>query len=141
MGRSRGGLIVAPSHIKMNKLLLALAIGLSLLTLAAGSSSEENQVERFESGLAREAREADPAKRQRKNQAKKKNQRDLSQALPGRQERQIQPRDQGRTRPRKRTWPRGRTSPRRRTRPKGRTKTRGRTRRATRRESLTRGRG
>merc|ERR1711899_706212 len=74
MGRSRGGLIVAPSHIKMNKLLLALAIGLSLLALAAGSSEEENQVERFESGLAREAREADPAKGQRKNQAKKKNQ-------------------------------------------------------------------
>merc|ERR1711994_961692 len=74
MGRSRGGLIVAPSHIKMNKLLLALAIGLSLLALAAGSSGEENQVERFESGLAREAREADPAKGQRKNQAKKKNQ-------------------------------------------------------------------
>merc|ERR1712088_1047402 len=70
MGRSRGGLIVAPSHIKMNKLLLALAIGLSLLALAAGSSEEENQVERFESGLAREAREADPAKGQRKNQAK-----------------------------------------------------------------------
>merc|ERR1712038_211432 len=44
MGRSRGGLIVAPSHIKMNKLL-----------------------------LAREAREADPARGQRKNQAKKKN--------------------------------------------------------------------
>ena len=79
----------------MNKLLLALAIGLSLLALAAGlsnifpflfgciyigneifqgSSEEENQVERFESGLAREAREADPAKGQRKNQAKKKNQ-------------------------------------------------------------------
>merc|ERR1711953_1439409 len=74
MGRSRGGLIVAPSHIKMNKLLLALAIGLSLLALAAGSSEEENQVERFESGLDREAREADPAKGQRKNQAKKKNQ-------------------------------------------------------------------
>merc|ERR1711948_176264 len=74
MGRSRGGLIVAPSHIKMNKLLLALAIGLSLLALAAGSTEEENQVERFESGLAREAREADPAKGQRKNQAKKKNQ-------------------------------------------------------------------
>merc|ERR1712029_362866 len=65
MGRSRGGLIVAPSHIKMNKLLLA---------LATGSSEEENQVERFESGLAREAREADPAKGQRKTQAKKKNQ-------------------------------------------------------------------
>merc|ERR1712109_228809 len=65
MGRSRGGLIVAPSHIKMNKLLLA---------LAAGSSEEENQVERFESGLAREAREADPAKGQKKNQAKRKNQ-------------------------------------------------------------------
>merc|ERR1712213_148429 len=65
MGRSRGGLIVAPSHIKMNKLLLA---------LAAGSSEEENQVERFESGIAREAREADPAKGQWKNQAKKKNQ-------------------------------------------------------------------
>merc|ERR1712223_1121624 len=74
MGRSRGGLIVAPSHIKMNKLLLALAIGLSLFALAVGSSEEENQVERFESGLAREAREADPAKGQRKNQAKKKNQ-------------------------------------------------------------------
>merc|ERR1711953_1178514 len=74
MGRSRGGLIVAPSHIKMNKLLLALAIGLSLLALAAGSSEEENQVEKFESGLAREAREADPAKGQRKNQAKRKNQ-------------------------------------------------------------------
>merc|ERR1712165_442271 len=74
MGRSRGGLIVAPSHIKMNKLLLALAIGLSLLALAAGSSEEENQVESFESGLAREAREADPANGQRKNQAKKKNQ-------------------------------------------------------------------
>merc|ERR1712203_550706 len=65
MGRSRGGLIVALSHIKMNKLLLA---------LATGSSEEENQVERFESGLAREAREADPAKGQRKNQAKRKNQ-------------------------------------------------------------------
>merc|ERR1712088_720200 len=64
MGRSRGGLIVAPSHIKMNKLLLA---------LAAGSSEEENQVESFESGLAREAREANPAKGQRKNQAKRKN--------------------------------------------------------------------
>merc|ERR1711963_501351 len=64
MGRSRGGLIVAPSHIKMNKLLLA---------LATGSSEEENQVERFESGLAREAREADPAKGQRKNQDKRKN--------------------------------------------------------------------
>merc|ERR1712012_993165 len=64
MGRSRGGLIVAPSHIKMNKLLLA---------LATGSSEEENQVERFESGLAREAREADPAKGRRKNQAKRKN--------------------------------------------------------------------
>merc|ERR1712213_4680 len=74
MGRSRGGLIVPPSHIKMNKLLLALAIGLSLLALTAGSSEEEDQVERFESGLAREAREADPAKGQRKNQAKKKNQ-------------------------------------------------------------------
>merc|ERR1712117_823557 len=65
MGRSRGGLIVAPSHIKMNKLLLA---------LAAGSSEEGNQVERFEAGFAREAREADPAKGQRKNQAKRKNQ-------------------------------------------------------------------
>merc|ERR1712209_339452 len=73
MGRSRGGLIVAPSHIKMNKLLLALAIGLSLLALAAGSSEEENQQERFESGLAREAREANPAKGPKKNQAKKKN--------------------------------------------------------------------
>merc|ERR1712012_1343126 len=74
MGRSRGGLIVAPSHIKMNKLLLAPAIGLSLLAVAAGSSEEENQVERFESGLAREAREANPAKGPRKNQAKNKNQ-------------------------------------------------------------------
>merc|ERR1711936_424583 len=64
MGRSPGGLIVAQSHIKMNKLLLA---------LAAGSSEEENQVESFESGLDRETREADPARRQRKNQAKRKN--------------------------------------------------------------------
>merc|ERR1711936_156402 len=65
MGRSPGGLIVAQSHIKMNKLLLA---------LVAGSSEEENQVESFESGLDREAREADPARRQRKNQANRKNQ-------------------------------------------------------------------
>merc|ERR1711936_1106902 len=65
MGRSPGGLIVAQSHIKMNKLLLA---------LAAGSSEEENQVESFESGLDRETREADPARRQRKNQATRKNQ-------------------------------------------------------------------
>merc|ERR1712241_1396055 len=74
MGRSPGGLIVAQSHIKMNKLLLALAVGLGLLALVAGSSEEENQVESFESGLDREAREADPARNQRKNQAKKKNQ-------------------------------------------------------------------
>ena len=39
-----------------------------------GSSEEENQVESFESGLDREAREADPARNQRKNQAKRKNQ-------------------------------------------------------------------
>merc|ERR1712209_35576 len=65
MGRSPGGLIAAQSHIKMNKLLLA---------LAAGSSEEENRVESFESGLDREAREADPARRQRKDQAKRKNQ-------------------------------------------------------------------
>merc|ERR1712006_69822 len=74
MGRSPGGLIVAQSHIKMNKLLLALAIGLGLIALVAGSSEEENQVESFESGLDREAREADPARRQRKNQATRKNQ-------------------------------------------------------------------
>merc|ERR1711963_500771 len=74
MGRSPGGLIVAQSHIKMNKLLLSLAIGLGLLALVAGSSEEENQVESFESGLDREAREAAPARRQRKNQAKGKNQ-------------------------------------------------------------------
>merc|ERR1711879_527184 len=74
MGRSPGGLIVAQSHIKMNKLLLALAIGLGLLALVAGSSEEENQVESFESGLDREAREADPASRQRKNQATRKDQ-------------------------------------------------------------------
>merc|ERR1712107_284916 len=91
MGRSRGGLIVAPSHIKMNKLLLA---------LATGSSEEGNQVERFEAGLAREAREANPVK------------------------------DNGRTRPRIRTSPRGRTSPRKRTSRRRRTKIRGRTRRA-----------
>merc|ERR1712064_261230 len=65
MGRSPGGLIAAQSHIKMNKLLLA---------LAAGSSEEENRVESFESGLDREAREADPARRQRKDQAQRKNQ-------------------------------------------------------------------
>merc|ERR1711963_676942 len=65
MGRSPGGLIAAQSHIKMNKLLLA---------LVAGSSEEENRVESFESGLDREAREADPARRQRKDQAKRKNQ-------------------------------------------------------------------
>merc|ERR1712019_70758 len=74
MGRSPGGLIVAQSHIKMNKLLLALAIGLGLFALVAGSSEEENQVESFESGLDREAREADPARRQKKNQATRKNQ-------------------------------------------------------------------
>merc|ERR1711874_865332 len=74
MGRSPGGLIVAQSHIKMNKLLLALAIGLGFLALVAGSSEEENQVESFESGLDRETREADPARRQRKNQATRKNQ-------------------------------------------------------------------
>merc|ERR1712209_130228 len=74
MGRSPGGLIVAQSHIKMNKLLLALAIGLGLIALVAGSSEEENQVESFESGLDREAREADPARRQKKNQPKGKNQ-------------------------------------------------------------------
>merc|ERR1711978_744432 len=74
MGRSPGGLIVAQSHIKMNKLLLALAIGLGLLALVAGSSDEENQVKSFEFGLDREAREADPARRERKNQAKRKNQ-------------------------------------------------------------------
>merc|ERR1712213_257111 len=73
MGRSPGGLIAAQSHIKMNKLLLALAIGLGLLALVAGSSEEENRVESFESGLDREAREADPARRQRKDQAKRKN--------------------------------------------------------------------
>merc|ERR1712012_807226 len=65
MGRSPGGLIAAQSHIKMNKLLLA---------LVTGSSEEENQVESFESGLDREAREADPASRQRKNQTKRKKQ-------------------------------------------------------------------
>merc|ERR1712152_70858 len=74
MGRSPGGLIVAQSHIKMNKLLLALAVGLGLLALVAGSSEKEDQVESFESGLNREAREADPARNQRKNQAKRKNQ-------------------------------------------------------------------
>merc|ERR1712062_498045 len=74
MGRSPGGLIVAQSHIEMNKLLLALAIGLGFLALVAGSSEEENQVESFESGLDRETREADPARRQRKNQATRKNQ-------------------------------------------------------------------
>merc|ERR1712004_292645 len=73
MGSSPGCLTVAQSHIKMNKLLLALAIGLGLLALVAGSSEEENQVESFESGLDRETREADPARRQRKNQAKRKN--------------------------------------------------------------------
>merc|ERR1712073_241936 len=74
MGRSSGGLTVAQSHIKMNKLLLALAIGLGLLALVAGSSEEENQVDSFESGLYREARDADPSRRQSKNQAKRKNQ-------------------------------------------------------------------
>merc|ERR1712079_130716 len=64
---------VAQSHIKMNKLLLALAIGLGLLALVAGSSEEENQVDSFESGLDREARDADPSRRQSKNQAKRKN--------------------------------------------------------------------
>merc|ERR1712083_333380 len=49
-----------------NKLLLVLAIGLALLALAAGSPEEENQVESFESDLARVAREADPGKGQRK---------------------------------------------------------------------------
>merc|ERR1711948_253902 len=111
MGRSRGGLIVAPSHIKMNKLLLALAIGLSLLALAAGSSEEDNQVERFESDLAREAREADPAKGQRKNQAKKKNQ--------AKRKNKSKKKNQA----------------------KRKNQTRGRTRRETRREGPTRGRG
>ena len=39
-----------------------------------GSSEGENQVESIESGLDREAREADPARRQGKNQTKRKNQ-------------------------------------------------------------------
>jgi len=57
----------------MNKLLLVFAIGLGLLALAAGSSEEQNQVDSFESGLAREAREADPGKqRQNKGVNKRK---------------------------------------------------------------------
>merc|ERR1712083_499477 len=58
---------------QMNKLLLVFAIGLGLLALAAGSSEEQNQVDSFESGLAREAREADPGKqRQNKGVNKRK---------------------------------------------------------------------
>merc|ERR1712203_1089881 len=91
MGRSSGGLTEAQSHIKMNKLLLALAIGLGLLALVAGSSEEENQVDSFESGLDREARDADPSRRQSKNQAKGRT------------------RHRGRTRQRRKNRPRGRT--------------------------------
>merc|ERR1711894_90716 len=67
---------------QMNKLLLVLALGLACLAFTdAGSSEEENQVESFESGLARLAREADPGngkrkvaknKKSRKNAQKKK---------------------------------------------------------------------
>merc|ERR1712088_450394 len=58
---------------QMNKLLLVLALGLACLALAAaGSSEEDNQVESFESGLARLAREADPGKGKRKVAKNKK---------------------------------------------------------------------
>merc|ERR1711950_138216 len=58
---------------RMNKLLLVLALGLACLAFtAAGSSEEDNQVESFESGLARLAREADPGKGKRKVAKNKK---------------------------------------------------------------------
>merc|ERR1712088_389182 len=58
---------------RMNKLLLVLALGLACLAFTdAGSSEEDNQVESFESGLARLAREADPGKGKRKVAKNKK---------------------------------------------------------------------
>merc|ERR1712184_140053 len=73
MGRSRVVSKQQRPRSQMNKLLLVFAIGLGLLALAAGSSEEQNQVDSFESGLAREAREADPGKqRQNKGVNKKK---------------------------------------------------------------------
>merc|ERR1712037_638451 len=58
---------------QMNKLLLVLALGLACLAFTeAGSSEEDNQVESFESGLARLAREADPGKGKRKVAKNKK---------------------------------------------------------------------
>merc|ERR1712062_169087 len=121
MGRSPGGLIVAQSHIEMNKLLLALAIGLGFLALVAGSSEEENQVESFESGLDREIQPGDRGKTR----------------LRGRTRPKERTRPIGRTRLKGKTRHRGRTKPRERTRQRRRTRPRVRTRR----ESLTRGRG
>merc|ERR1712165_135192 len=73
MGRARVVSKEQRPRSQMNKLLLVFAIGLGLLALAAGSSEEQNQVDSFESGLAREAREADPGKqRQNKGVNKKK---------------------------------------------------------------------
>merc|ERR1712150_387398 len=73
MGRSRVVSKQQRPRSQMNKLLLVFAIGLGLLALAAGSSEEQNQVDSFESGLAREAREADPGKqRQNKGVNKRK---------------------------------------------------------------------
>merc|ERR1711936_597258 len=73
MGRSRVVSKWQRPRSQMNKLLLVFAIGLGLLALAAGSSEEQNQVDSSESGLAREAREADPGKqRQNKGVNKKK---------------------------------------------------------------------
>merc|ERR1712088_653900 len=73
MGRSRVVSKKQRPRSQMNKLLLVFAIGLGLLALAAGSSEEQNQVDSFESGLAREAREADPGKqRQNKGVNKRK---------------------------------------------------------------------
>merc|ERR1712165_691537 len=73
MGRARVVSKEQRPRSQMNKLLLVFAIGLGLLALAAGSSEEQNQVDSFESGLAREAREADPGKqRQNKGVNKRK---------------------------------------------------------------------
>merc|ERR1712184_203888 len=74
MGRSRVVSKQQRPRSQMNKLLLVFAIGLGLLALAAGSSEEQNQVDSFESGLAREAREADPGK-QRHNKGVNKRKR------------------------------------------------------------------
>merc|ERR1712165_180346 len=73
MGRARVVSKEQRPRSQMNKLLLVFAIGLGLLALAAGSSEEQNQVDSFESGLAREAREADPGKQRQNKGVNKRN--------------------------------------------------------------------